>query len=109
VKQDWQGLMFDYLRGQATLQRVLLLLDARIEMKEADAAVMELLDRAAVTRQRVRTKPEEGKPVALARKPDEAASLARAHPAAHPDVVVTSSESGEGIEALRAAIATLAT
>jgi selenocysteine-specific translation elongation factor len=35
-------------------------------------------------------------------------ALARAHPAAHPDVVVTSSESGEGIEALRAAIATLA-
>ena len=109
VKQDWQGLMFDYLRGRATLQRVLLLLDARIEMKEADAAVMELLDRAAVTFQLVLTKSDDVKPVALARKTDEAASLARAHPAAHPDVVVTSSESGEGIEALRAAIATLAT
>ena len=108
VKQDWQGLMFDYLRGRATLRRVLLLLDARIEAKEADAAVMDLLDRAAVTFQLVLTKSDDVKPVALARKTEEAVALARAHPAAHPDVVVTSSESGEGIEALRAAIATLA-
>ena len=49
VKQDWQGMMFDYLRGRPTLRRVMLLLDARIEVKEADLAVMELLDRAAVT------------------------------------------------------------
>ena len=108
VKQDWQGMMFDYLRGRATLRRVLLLLDARIEAKEADAAVMDLLDRAAVTFQLVLTKSDDVKPVALARKTEEAVALARARPAAHPDVVVTSSESGEGIEALRAAIATLA-
>ncbi len=56
VKQDWQGLMFDYLRGRPTLRRVMLLLDARIEMKEADTEVMELLDRAAVTFQLVLTK-----------------------------------------------------
>ena len=49
MKEDWQGLMFDYLRGRPTLRRVVLLLDARIEMKAADSAVMDLLDRAAVT------------------------------------------------------------
>ena len=108
VKQDWQGLMFDYLRGRPTLRRVMLLLDARIELKDADTEVMELLDRAAVTFQLVLTKADAVKPDALARKFEEAVALARAHPAAHPDVVVTSSESGEGIEALRAAIATLA-
>jgi GTP-binding protein len=108
VKQDWQGLMFDYLRGRATLRRVMLLLDARIELKEADTAVMELLDRAAVTFQLVLTKADGLKPPALARKADEARALARAHPAAHPDVVLTSSETGEGIAELRAAIATVA-
>jgi GTP-binding protein len=108
VKQDWQGLMFDYLRGRATLRRVLLLLDARIEVKDADRAVMELLDRAAVTFQLVLTKADGVKPAALARKLDEALALARAHPAAHPEVAVTSSETDEGMAALRAAIATLA-
>ena len=105
VKQDWQGLMFEYLRGRPTLRRVMLLLDARIEMKDADEAVMELLDRAAVTFQLVLTKADGVKPAALERKLLEVAALARRHPAAHPDVVVTSSETGQGIEALRAAIA----
>ena len=36
VKEDWQGLMFEFLRGRPTLRRVLLLLDARIEIKPAD-------------------------------------------------------------------------
>ena len=69
---------------------------------------MELLDRAAVTFQLVLTKADGVKPAALGRKLAEAAALARAHPAAHPDVVATSSETGEGIAELRAAIAGLA-
>jgi GTP-binding protein len=108
VKRDWQGLMFDYLRGRPTLRRVMLLLDARIEVKDADRAVMELLDQAAVTFQLVLTKADGVKPAALARKRDEAFALARAHPAAHPEVVTTSAEAGQGIAELRAEIATLA-
>ena len=65
VKQDWQGLMFEYLRGRPTLRRVMLLLDARIELKDADIAVMDLLDRAAVTYQLVLTKVDAVKPDAL--------------------------------------------
>jgi len=107
VKQDWQGLMFDYLRGRPTLRRVMLLLDARVEVKDADRAVMELLDRAAVTFQLVLTKADGVKPAALERKLKEVKALARAHPAAHPDVLVTSSETGDGIEELREAIAAL--
>ena len=108
VKQDWQGLMFDYLRGRATLRRVMLLLDARVDVKAADRAVMELLDRAAVTFQLVLTKVDGVKPAGLAQKLAEARALARAHPAAHPEVMATSSETGEGVAELRAAIAALA-
>ena len=68
MKEDWQGLMFEYLRGRPTLRRVMLLLDARIEIKESDRAVMDLLDRAAVTYQLVLTKADAVKPPALARK-----------------------------------------
>ena len=56
------------------------------------STVMELLDRAAVTFQLVLTKADGVKPAALGRKLEEAQALARAHPAAHPEVVVTSSE-----------------
>lgn len=105
IKQDWQGLMFDFLRGRATLRRVMLLLDARIEEKAADIAVMELLDRAAVTFQIVLTKIDSVKPLALARKRAEMEALARAHPAAHPIVIATSSETGAGIAELRAELA----
>jgi GTP-binding protein len=105
VKADWQGLMFDYLRGRPTLRRVLLLLDARVEVKASDEAAMALLDRAAVTFQIVLTKADDVKPGALARKVAEAARIARAHPAAVHGVIATSGETGQGIPELRAEIA----
>jgi GTP-binding protein len=108
IKADWQGMMFDYLRGRPTLRRVILLLDSRIELKQADRAVMDLLDRAAVTFQLVLTKTDGAKPAALARKITEAEGLARSHPAAYPSILPTSSETGDGIAALRAELAALA-
>jgi len=108
VKEDWQGLMFDYLRGRPTLRRVLLLLEARIEIKPADVAVMELLDRAAVTYQLVLTKCDDVAPARLAHKEAEVAALARAHPAAMLARCVTSAQTGEGVAELRASLAELA-
>ncbi len=108
IKADWQGLMFDYLRGRPTLQRVVLLLDSRIELKASDLAVMDLLDHAAVTYQLVLTKADGVKPSALQRKTDEVQALARKHPAAFPDILVTSSQTALGVEALRAELATVA-
>ena len=108
VKEDWQGLMFDYLRGRPTLRRVMLLLDGRIEVKASDIAAMDLLDRAAVTYQFVVTKADDVKPAALDAKRAELVALAAKHPAAHPEVAVTSSNTGRGIDHLRGAIASLA-
>jgi len=107
VKQDWQGLMFEYLRGRPTLRRVILLLDARIEIKEADRTVMDLLDRAAVTYQLVLTKTDAVPQPALMRKQADVVALARSHPAAHMEVLATSSETGAGIAELRAILAEL--
>jgi len=108
VKEDWQGLMFDYLRGRTTLQRVILLLDARIEVKDNDLAVMSLLDRAAILYRIVLTKADSVKASDLARKQDEARGLARKHAAALSDIMTTSSESGLGIADLRADLASFA-
>jgi GTP-binding protein len=108
VKEDWQGLMFDFLRGRVPLRRVVLLLDARIELKASDHAVMELFDRAAVGYQLVLTKTDSVKPEKLARKLAEVAAVAKAHAAAYPEIIPTSSRTGAGIEALRASLAILA-
>ncbi|MBS1000682.1 YihA family ribosome biogenesis GTP-binding protein [Acetobacter persici] len=108
VKEDWQEMMFDYLRGRPGLRRVLLLLDARIEVKPHDLEVMKLLDRAAVSFQVVLTKCDAVKPTALARKEEEVLALTRRHPAACPFLSLTSSETGLGIEPLRAELADFA-
>jgi GTP-binding protein len=109
IKADWQGMMFDYLRGRPTLRRVMLLLDSRIEVKQADLDVMDLLDRAAVTFQLVLTKTDSLKQAAMVCKIQEAEALARSHAAAFPRILHTSSETGEGISALRGELALLAT
>jgi GTP-binding protein len=108
IKRDWQGLMLDYLRGRPNLRRVLLLLDARVEVKTSDQTVLELLDQSAVAYQLVLTKADAVKPGALARKQAEIRALAGSHPAALNHIITTSSETGFGIDELRANIATFA-
>ncbi len=105
IKGDWQDLMFDYLRGRPTLRRVVLLLDSRIEVKDLDLKVMGLLDRAAVTYFVVLTKADGVKAGALVRKQAEVQALIRKHPAAFPELLTTSSETGFGMPELRALLA----
>ena len=108
VKEDWQDMMFDYLRGRPVLRRVVVLLDARIALKAHDKEVMELLDRAAVSFQVVLTKCDDVAPTKLARKQAEVEAEIRTHPAAYPHLSLTSSQTGLGIEALRADLAEFA-
>jgi GTP-binding protein len=108
VKEDWQGLMFEYLRGRPTLQRVYVLLDSRIEIKDNDLAAIGLLDKAAVLYRLVLTKADSVKPAALAAKIEEVEALARKHPAALSDILTTSSDNGFGIDELRADITAMA-
>ncbi len=108
IKRDWQGLMLDYLRGRPSLARVVLLLDARVDVKESDRTVMDLLDHSAVTFQLVLTKVDSVKDGRRAAKEAELLDLARAHPAAYPEVIATSADQGIGIAELRASLATLA-
>lgn len=107
IKRDWQGLMLDYLRGRPNLRRVFLLLDSRVELKKSDETVMELLDQSAVAYQLILTKADDVKPGPLKRKQDEIQALTIKHPAALGEVITTSSQSGFGIEPLRATIANL--
>jgi GTP-binding protein len=104
----WTGLMRDYLRGRASLQRVILLLDARHGAKPNDIEIMDALDRAAVVYQAVLTKSDKLTQTDLGRTLADVSALLAKRPAAHPDVIATSAETGEGIAVLRAELAQLA-
>ena len=102
---DWTRLVFDYLKGRVTLKRVYLLIDARHGIKENDAEVMDLLDKAAVSYQVVLTKADKIKPPELERLLADTAGKIRRRPAAFPELLATSSERGAGVSDLRLAIA----
>ena len=107
VVRRWQDLLKAYLAGRASLRRAFVLIDHRHGAKPVDAEIMDLLDRAAVPFQAVLTKADKVK------AKDREAALARTravlakHPAAYPEIIVTSSETGAGLPALRSAIAGL--
>ncbi len=104
----WTRLVNSYLRGRPSLRRVCVLIDARHGVKESDIAVMKMLDAAAVSYQIVLTKSDKVKTADLAECLLRTQTILRAHVAAHPEVHVTSSEKGDGIAELRAALGALA-
>lgn len=100
----WTKLVFDYLRGRSTLKRVYVLIDSRHGLKKNDDEVLSLLDKAAMSYQIVLTKTDKIKPPAVARLLEETLEKIRKRPAAYPEVLATSSEKSEGLDALRAEI-----
>ena len=100
----WRHLVNDYLRGRSVLKRALVLVDSRHGLKEVDRDVMRMLDDAAVSYHLVLTKDDKVKPSALGALYEATMIDAAKHPAAHPRIFTTSSETGSGIAELRTAI-----
>ncbi len=107
VVEKWQRLLKSYLAGRATLRRAFVLIDTRHGVKAVDEEIMTLLDRAAVTFQAVLTKADKVKDAEREKVLAQVRAALAKHPAAYPELVLTSSEKGEGIDTLRAIIATL--
>ncbi|HXL47192.1 MAG TPA: ribosome biogenesis GTP-binding protein YihA/YsxC [Xanthobacteraceae bacterium] len=103
----WTGLIHAFLFGRANLARVYLLIDARHGLKLTDAEVLKTLDKAAVNYQVVLTKADAARQADLAALVVKTQTALAEHPAAHPDVLVTSARSRSGIPELRAAMARL--
>jgi GTP-binding protein len=100
----WRFLVNDYLRGRQVLKRALVLVDSRHGLKDVDKEMMDMLDDAAVSYHLVLTKGDKVKPTALGALYETTALEAAKHPAAHPSIFTTSSETGSGIAELRTAI-----
>ncbi len=105
---NWTKLAFDYLRGRANLRRVYVLIDSRHGLKDNDEDALKQLDRAAVSYQAVLSKVDKLKRGELDRVLAETADRIAKHPAAHPEIIATSSETCVGIDTLRAEIAHIA-
>lgn len=104
VVEKWKALVKSYLRGRAVLARTLVLVDSRHGLKETDREMMAMLDEAAVGYRIVLTKTDKIKASELAAVAEKTAAEAKKHIAAFPEIHLTSSEKGMGIERLRAAV-----
>lgn len=103
----WTRLIHDYLHGRAALGRVYVLIDARHGLKTVDEAILDTLGKAAVSHEIVLTKCDQLGAAELAERTEAVAAAIRRRPAAFPDLIATSARTGDGIPALRAAIARL--
>lgn len=108
VVEKWQRLLKAYLAGRANLRRAFVLIDTRHGVKSVDDEIMTLLDRSAVPFQVVLTKAD--KVSLVEREPifAQVRAALQTHPAAFPELILTSSEKGYGVETLRAIVAGLA-
>lgn len=104
VVRKWRYLVNDFLRGRDVLKRALVLIDARHGIKDVDREILDMLDAAAVSYRMVLTKADKIKASELTEVTARTAEEARTRPAAHPDILATSSEKGMGIPELRAAV-----
>ncbi|MDO5756682.1 MAG: ribosome biogenesis GTP-binding protein YihA/YsxC [Rhodobacterales bacterium] len=108
VVEKWQALLKRYLSGRQNLRRAFVLIDTRHGVKAVDHEIMSLLDSAAVTFQIVLTKADKLRGTALDDILAQVRGQIARHPAAFPEMILTSSEKGDGIATLRATIADLA-
>lgn len=104
VVEKWQRLLKNYLSGRQTLRRAFVLIDARHGVKKVDEDILTLLDKSAVTFQVVMTKIDKVKQADLQKNLDQTRKALSKHPAAYPEIVMTSSEKGIGIPTLRSII-----
>lgn len=107
VVAKWQALLKNYLAGRPTLRRAFCLIDSRHGVKDVDHEIMKLLDRSAVPFQVVLTKTDKLGPNAIQPVIAQVEDALQKHPAAYPEIVLTSSEKAQGIATLRAIIAGL--
>ena len=107
VVEQWQNLLKQYLAGRQSLRRAFVLVDGRHGVKKVDAEIMSLLDSSAVTFQVVLTKLDKVKEKDHENILEQVRSSLQNHPAAFPEIILTSSQKGWGIQTLRSVIAML--
>ena len=107
VVKKWQQLLKSYLSGRSSLRRAFVLVDIRHGIKKVDEEIMDLLDTSAVTFQCILTKSDKVNAEQQNKVLNQVRNKLQKHPAAFPELLVTSAENKAGLETLRSIIATL--
>lgn len=107
IVEKWQRLLKQYLSGRQSLRRAFVLIDCRHGVKAVDEKILTLLDSSAVTFQVILTKADKVKETEREKIISQVREALSNHPAAFPELILTSSEKGWGIETLRSVIASL--
>ena len=108
LSEQWQSLIFAYLRRRASLCRTMLLIDSRRGIMPVDREAMDLLDQAAVSYAGVLTKIDELTTAEAELARTACAQELSKRTAAYPEIFVTSARKAQGLEVLRDHMAALA-
>ncbi len=107
VRENWDTLIFGYLRGRPNLRSVLIMIDSRHGLKETDKHLMGLLDKAAVNYRIVLTKADKSSAKNTEKVKQDISAVLKKHPAAYPVIMATSAHDNIGLAELRAALIAL--
>ncbi|MDD3020428.1 MAG: ribosome biogenesis GTP-binding protein YihA/YsxC [Alphaproteobacteria bacterium] len=101
LKNNWNQVLRDYLKGRPNLRVVFLLIDSRHGLKDNDIEMMDMLDQAAVSYRIILTKSDEPKKSDLDNTKAQVEEKLIKHPAAFPESFPVSSWKKQGIEDLQ--------
>lgn len=107
LEKMWAEMADDYFKQRDQLKRVFLLIDSRHGLKDSDRMLMDWLNRLAVPYQIILTKTDKTTTYELATIKGHIEQELAVHPAAVPEALPTSSETGQGIDLLRGIVASL--
>ncbi len=99
--KKWRYLINDYLRGRQVLKRTFVLIDSRRGIKDVDHDIMKMLDEAAVSYRIILTKVDKIKNSELEKVKAQTLRALSKHPAAYPEISITSAEKKMGIVELQ--------
>ena len=105
--QSWTSLTLKYLKGRPSLRTICLLIDSRRGIGVYDELIMKELDKAAVSWIVILTKADKLTKEEIEKMKDSTSKNISKHPAAYPEIIVTSSLKSDGIPMLRAYLASL--
>jgi GTP-binding protein len=105
--QSWTSLTLKYLKGRPSLRTICLLIDSRRGIGVYDELIMKELDKAAVSWIVILTKADKLTNEEIEKIKDSTSKNISKHPAAYPEIIVTSSLKNDGIPMLRAYLASL--
>jgi len=105
--QSWTSLTLKYLKGRPSLRTICLLIDSRRGIGVYDELIMKELDKAAVSWIVILTKADKLTNEEIEKMKDSTSKNISKHPAAYPEIIVTSSLKSDGIPMLRTYLASL--